>query len=50
MQLARRVYEAVAADVQQHSATKRYCVHLLADYITIVAVAPPFQQVTQRIH
>lgn len=42
---ARRVYEAVAADVQQHAATRRYCVHLVADFITTAAVALPPQQV-----
>jgi len=38
------VYEALAADAQEHGATKRYCVHLLADYITLVDVALPSQQ------
>lgn len=41
-----RVYEAVASDKQHAASLRKYCMHMLADYITLVAVAlPPSTQV-----
>lgn len=36
-----RMYEAVGADKQQYAAVRKYCMHMVADHVTHVAVALP---------